>query len=91
MKKIMTTKKNNETLVERHHILNTPFVGVKIDDDTYIITMGQYRMANRTFKNMTEVNSYIKTNFWDLIGVFTSIISQNIYNLLNNQKINSNE
>lgn len=87
----MTTKKKNEKLVERHEILNTPFVGVKLDDDTYIITMGQYRMAERTFKNMAEINSYVKTNFWDLIAVLTTIISENIYNLLNNQKNNENE
>lgn len=78
-------KDNNLPLISRIEITNTPFVAVQIAKEEIILTMGKYKMTNKTFKTIEEVEEHLKNEKWDLIATFVSIVTENVINEINNK------
>lgn len=69
----------NEELVKRHEIKDTPFTIVEIEGE-FFATMGQYRLTEK-FKTYEEAHDTITANTWNnvtnLIITLHEILKQN--------------
>ena len=87
MNLVKEKKPKNKQLVKRHELKNSPFVVIETNKQ-FFLTMGKYRLSEKLFNNIEEVNEWMEINKWELLTNFCSIIASETVNLINNQKQN---
>lgn len=75
MKKKVKTEKS-EKLVERVEIENSPFVAVKVSNETWILTLGKYKISNKSYKSLEECKQPVINKEWELLFTVIAIVSE---------------
>lgn len=71
----MATKKlGDKHLVERRQVDNSPFLAVKLEND-WFLTLGKYRVVNKSFESFEQSVEWINQNNWELIATVASIVA----------------
>lgn len=63
------------TLFQRKNFPGTPFTGI-LENGSYILTMGMYRMAEKSFNSFDEMEEYINSDMWNLILLISIIANK---------------
>lgn len=64
-------------LIKRHHITNTPFVIIEIDEQ-WCITWGKYKLTEMQeikIHALADAEIYLKTNNWEITAILGSCIA----------------
>ena len=76
----METKQQNEEILEKHQIENSPFNVIGNDKIGYFIAIGDKRVTER-MENIETAKNYPTTNMWKLITSLSVVIYENMKNL----------